>query len=563
MPAAARARPDAPRLLHASWAGWAACVALFLAAWGWATAGGALYHLKSREAAIAPRARELAAAFATLQRTHDQTAWALAYTFTRGELRPNDVGRYLLLADQQLAVHWVDRAGRSRLPGVAAPAALVALARARVPADGSLTTIRPEPPGWRAGLDHTLGARPAPSVPEGLLAAGVGRPDGDLLIVETRLDRVFGPWLAARRAELGLPPDVVVRRLGAAEVRRLGPALAAPAALPDAPGPSAVPAIAAARSWRFPVATFFPGDPVPFDVVAFEVDNRSGLAAVLGRHLLGLLAGLAVLGAFAAALALAGRAVRRELALAQARADFTAMVSHELRTPVAAIAMYAEILEHRLIDDPAKIAAYHAIIGTEAARLRRLVDDLLDLGRIERGARTFALTTQDLGALAAEGARLGAEAHDRASPPAVEVAVAGGPVLVAADRQASVQAVANLVHNALKYGGDQAAVRVEAGRDAAGPFVDVLDRGPGVPAARRGEVFDPYVRLEREDTRTRPGTGLGLALVKGYAEGQGGAVEVGDRPGGGARFRLRWRAAGGDVAAAPVAEAPAAEGATG
>ena len=555
-PVPARPRRDASSLVRTLWIGWLACVLLFLLAWTWAASGGLLYHLKSREGAIAPRARELAAAFAALDARHDQTIFALAYGFERGTVTPGGVESYLSLSEGLLAVHWVDAAGRSRRDR-AVPIALVALARAYVSAGGGLTTIRPEPPGWRAGLDLSQGVAVPPPVPEGTLAYAARRADGEMLVVEVRLDDVYGRWLDERLRELGLPADAVVRHLPAREVRALGSALAPPPALPAAAGPPALPAIADAAAWRFPVATLLVKETLPFDQVAIEVDNRAGLAAVLARYAAGLLAGLALLAAFALALALAARAVRRDLALALARADFTAMVSHELRTPVAAIAMYAEILEHRLIADPEKVAAYHAIIGTEAARLRRLVDDLLDLGRIERGGRAYTLAPEDLGAVAREGARLGAAAFDRTAPPAIAVEAAAGLPAAALDRQAATQAIANLVHNALKYGGTAEDVRVEAHAEGGWLVLDVLDRGPGVPAGRRADVFDPYIRLEREDTRTRPGTGLGLALVKGYVEGQGGRVEVLDRPGGGACFRLRLaiaaptpvRAASGETAA--------------
>jgi two-component system sensor histidine kinase KdpD len=173
----------------------------------------------------------------------------------------------------------------------------------------------------------------------------------------------------------------------------------------------------------------------------------------------------------------------------------------------------------------------------EAGRLQRLIENLLDLGKIERGARTYALAAHDLAALVEE-----AIAQATSAPPGpYELTRELTPgISIEADADAARQAIANLVHNALKYGGGQ--LTVSTRRDGDWGVVDVADRGPGIPEGRRKAIFEPYVRLEDEARRESQGTGLGLALVKGYMDGQGGSVKVEPRPGGGSVFSLRFRA---------------------
>ncbi|MNY15052.1 Sensor histidine kinase TmoS [compost metagenome] len=104
----------------------------------------------------------------------------------------------------------------------------------------------------------------------------------------------------------------------------------------------------------------------------------------------------------------------------------------------------------------------------------------------------------------------------------------------------TVRAVSNVVHNALKYGGDPAQVKVTTRQANGRLLVEIADRGPGIPASKRKAIFEPYTRLVQEERRSHPGTGLGLALVKAFTEGQGGQVVVLGNEGGGSLFRLSF-----------------------
>jgi signal transduction histidine kinase len=231
------------------------------------------------------------------------------------------------------------------------------------------------------------------------------------------------------------------------------------------------------------------------------------------------------------------RALARERRLAELKSTFIANVSHELRTPLASILLMAENLEEGRVSDPAILGRYHANIRREAHRLRRLVSDVLDFSRLERGAGP-QLEREELD-LGAWGTSVAEEALDRGARDAVRTAVdvaglQGQRAFIDADALRRV--VINLVDNAVKYGGGE--VRFD-GRVAGDALVLVVeDRGPGIPTAERAAIFDPFKRLA--DGEGPAGTGLGLAIVRALVEAHGGSISVeSGEDGRGARFEAR------------------------
>jgi len=236
---------------------------------------------------------------------------------------------------------------------------------------------------------------------------------------------------------------------------------------------------------------------------------------------------LALLAALARVLVLLDRAVSEARASEAAMRTFLADASHELRTPVAALQATAERL---LRDQPARPErdAIEVQLARDSGRLGHLIDDLLNLARLEARERAHREPV-DLADVASA-----AVAAARPSDPAAHVElVAPGPVRAAGDRDALLRAVRNLLDNALAVA-DR--VVVEVVPTASGPTVSVTDNGPGVPADQRDRIFTPFVRLPRSP---RGGTGLGLAIVRRTIESHGGTITCDPSPSGGARFTLR------------------------
>jgi signal transduction histidine kinase len=212
-------------------------------------------------------------------------------------------------------------------------------------------------------------------------------------------------------------------------------------------------------------------------------------------------------------------------------------VSHDLRTPLASILALAENLESGRVQEPDRVAQYHSSIRREAMRLRRLVDDVLDFSRIERG-KGVHLSMGDVDVLAF-ARELEAEARERVEGADGELActVNGIPRHIVADADALRRATMNLVDNALRHSGS-VDVELELRSDGReGLAIQVRDRGRGVPAGRLESLFRPFERLE--PAAGVAGTGLGLAIVREIAEGHGGCATAHLPDGSGLVFEIR------------------------
>ncbi len=227
----------------------------------------------------------------------------------------------------------------------------------------------------------------------------------------------------------------------------------------------------------------------------------------------------------------------KEAALRRAvrsREEVVSIVSHDLRNPLGVVAAAADlILELPLSEAERKNQA--EIIRRSATRMGRLIEDLLDVARIEAGALRVRTEVQDPGDVLEEIRTVFA-------PQAVERGIrleieAGSDVPHARmDRDRVIQALTNLLDNALRFTPEGGRVTVSTSRKDGGVAFSVSDTGPGIAEQALAHLFDRFWRGERND---RKGAGLGLAIVRGIAEAQGGSVEVESRPGEGATFTLR------------------------
>lgn len=219
--------------------------------------------------------------------------------------------------------------------------------------------------------------------------------------------------------------------------------------------------------------------------------------------------------------------------LEKVRRDFVANVSHELRTPVGALSLLAETLEGET--DPEIISSFLARIQDESRRLGDLIDNLLDLSRIE-GSTENQTAEVDMAAVLAESiaaVRAAAE-HNEID---ITTEVFDSPSIVG-DRSQLVSAVSNLLSNAIKYtqsGGNVSARLVSHGTDVA---VVVADDGIGIPQKDVNRVFERFYRVDRGRAATTGGTGLGLSIVRNVAVNHGGRVEVTSQEGVGSTFSM-------------------------
>jgi two-component system phosphate regulon sensor histidine kinase PhoR len=217
------------------------------------------------------------------------------------------------------------------------------------------------------------------------------------------------------------------------------------------------------------------------------------------------------------------------------RKDFVANVSHELRTPIAAVMSAAETLRTAARTDPAAAGSFVDMIERNARRLGDLVQDLLELSRIESKEFRLARDSFDLSGVVARALEFHEE---RATQKRIRMTAALSPHLpaVRGDATALERVLSNLIDNAVKYCPEGAAVVVTA-EDLSGKLrVTVSDDGPGIEARHLPRLFERFYRCDPGRSRAMGGTGLGLSIVKHLVEAMGGTVQVESTPGQGARF---------------------------
>lgn len=235
--------------------------------------------------------------------------------------------------------------------------------------------------------------------------------------------------------------------------------------------------------------------------------------------------------------------------------EFLALLAHELRNPLAPIVTAIEMMRRR-VDDPPAVERYRAVVERQARQLCRLVDDLLDVSRITRGKIVLKREGTTAAALVARAVE--------ASQPFIEqrrhallVSLPDEPIELDADPARLSQVLSNLLNNAAKYTEPGGHVALRVTREGSLVAFSVKDNGIGMPKAMLGRVFEPFVQIDAEQTRSQGGLGVGLTLVKRLVELHGGGVEArSDGPCLGSELIVRLPARSADARADAPAPPP-------
>jgi signal transduction histidine kinase len=252
------------------------------------------------------------------------------------------------------------------------------------------------------------------------------------------------------------------------------------------------------------------------------------------RALMAMLAGVLALGVFFVV-----RAAAREVKVAELRSNFVSSVSHDLKTPLALIQLFAETLELGRLKNTDRAHEYYRIINSEARKLTRLINNLLDFSKIEAGLRTYTkrepldLSELTRGVLESLQSQF---THNQFTV----TSKLDGHVPVYIDAEAAVQAIENLVSNAIKYSPERRDIEVEVTRADGYGVVRVRDHGIGIPPRLQRKIFRKFFRIQTDAGSGPQGTGLGLAIVDHVMRGHGGFVRVDSEPGRGSTFTLHF-----------------------
>lgn len=236
--------------------------------------------------------------------------------------------------------------------------------------------------------------------------------------------------------------------------------------------------------------------------------------------------------------------------LQRIRAEFIDNLGHELRTPLTTVSLLAETLAADAASLPPKAAERVAKIEVETGHLVQMVNELLDLSRIESGTAALVVADLDLGALAAETAeRMRLFAERQGVTVAVEVPATVPTVRGDAERLG--QALLNLLHNAVKFSAPGSTVTVRVTATESRAIVAVEDHGQGIPRTDLSRIFERFYKVDRARSRVAGGTGLGLSIARHIVEAHGGRIWAESEEGTGSTFSFAIPVTGPDLRATP------------
>jgi len=231
------------------------------------------------------------------------------------------------------------------------------------------------------------------------------------------------------------------------------------------------------------------------------------------------------------------RAVRRDLEVSRMQSDFVAAVSHEFRSPLTSIRQLSELLAEGRVPVEERRQVYYDTLVRESTRLQRLVEALLNFGRMEAGVRKYRFEEIDAASLVE---RVVAEFAPQiaASGRHIELEASAGACPIEADPEALSVALRNLVDNALKYSPGCPTVWVQWGAENARVAIRVRDRGVGIPAFERRAIFRKFFRGTAAAMANVKGSGVGLSMVRHIVAAHGGQISVVSEPGEGSTFTI-------------------------
>lgn len=276
---------------------------------------------------------------------------------------------------------------------------------------------------------------------------------------------------------------------------------------------------------------------LPWTLYLTSADPAGDAAGLAGRRRL-LMIALAVMAiAVIAAGYMTGRATAREIVAARLQSDFVSAVSHEFRSPLTSMRHLTELLADSKVAGKDRRRQYYGMLARETRRLQRLVEGLLNFGRMEAGVMQYRPERIDPAELVKQ---VVVEYCDESQHDAhhVRLKADSAPLMISADSEALRSAVWNLLDNAAKYSPADSPVEVSVAHESGQVAIRVRDHGPGIPVEEQKRIFERFYRGTTSKSSGVKGTGIGLALVQHIIASHNGQVRVESAPGRGSTFTI-------------------------
>jgi len=251
--------------------------------------------------------------------------------------------------------------------------------------------------------------------------------------------------------------------------------------------------------------------------------------------LIGLLTVVLILGVW-----IVYRNIKKEVELAQIKSEFVSNVSHELRTPLSLISMFSETLEMDRVKTEEKKKEYYSIISQEANRLSKIVNSILNFSKMEAGKRQFNFVDSYLNDVA-ENVYRSYKFHLEQKGFKFELLKDETIPIIKIDEEAVSEAIVNLVDNAVKYSDNNKEITVRTKLESNYAFVEVEDKGIGIPEKDQKKIFDKFFRVSSGNVHDVKGSGIGLSIVKYIMDAHKGEIRLSSTVGVGSKFKLMFR----------------------
>ncbi len=276
--------------------------------------------------------------------------------------------------------------------------------------------------------------------------------------------------------------------------------------------------------------------PAPFDFLSVSLKTKA-IPASPTRSSLNV--ALVILGTFMFLGLLAiYQSARTIVAMSERRSQFVSSVTHELKTPLTNIRMYIEMLEQGIAATPEREQEYLGILGSESTRLSGLINNVLELAKLEKKQRHFHMQEGQLDDVFTEVETIMSQKL-KLDGFTLNIEKSMIPIF-SYDRDVIIQILMNLIENSVKFGKHGARKEITISAESKDKYIRIAvsDTGPGIPRNALKKVFDDFYRVENDLTRTTGGTGIGLALVKKFITAMGGNVEASNNPGSGCTIAI-------------------------
>jgi two-component system phosphate regulon sensor histidine kinase PhoR len=276
----------------------------------------------------------------------------------------------------------------------------------------------------------------------------------------------------------------------------------------------------------------FPNYQIGISLVGQTIEDLVQQRALTNILLISLLTAVLLIGVW-----IVYRNIKKEVELAQIKSDFVSNVSHELRTPLSLIGMFSETLEMDRIKSEEKKKEYYSIISQEANRLSKIVNSILNFSKMEAGKRQYNFVDSYLNDVV-ENVYRSYKFHLEQKGFKFDIIKDESIPILKIDEEAVSEAIVNLVDNAVKYCDTTKEITVHTGMENNFAFVEVADKGIGIPEKDQKKIFDKFFRVSSGNIHNIKGSGLGLSIVKHIVDAHKGKIELFSVDSKGSKFRL-------------------------